>query len=235
MSDDAEPVAGNRLLAALTAADAAALSPHLQPVGLAAGEVLYRPGDHFEHVYFPRSTGISVLTLLADGTVVEGALVGREGMVGLPLFLGDDRSRAMVICQIPGVALRMDAEAFRAEIGPAHPLSDRLRRYTVGRMIQISQGAACNRRHGVAMRCATWLLLAADAVAAESFPLTQRFLSIVLGVRRATVAEAAAALQRAGLIRYRLGNVAIVDRPGLEAAACECYAVIRDEFARLLA
>lgn len=231
---DPEPAAENRLLAALPAADAAGLRPYLEPVELATEQILYRPGDTITAVYFPRTAAVTVLTALADGVLVEAAMVGREGMVGLPAFLGDDVSRALVLCQIPGDAWRMDTEAFRAVVDVTHPLHPRLLRYTAMRLVQVAQIAACNRRHAVVARCATWLVLAADGVGSEAFPITHRFLALVLGVRRATVAVAAAALQRAGLIRYRAGHLVIVDRPGLEAAAGECYRVIRDAFDRLL-
>jgi len=231
---DAGSAAENRLVAALSAADADRLRRYLEPVALTPEQILYRPGDTIAAVYFPRTAAVSVLTALSDGALVEAAMVGREGMVGLPAFLGDDVSHALVLCQIPGDAWRMDAEAFRAVVDVTHPLSPRLLRYTATRLLQVAQLAACNRRHTVSARCATWLVLAADGVGSDAFPLTHRFLALVLGVRRATVAVAAAALRRAGLIRYRGGHLVIVDRPGLEAAAGECYRVIRDSFDRLL-
>ncbi len=225
---------GNRLLAPLPDADADQLRPHLESVRLALRQVLCQPDEAISHVYFPLTTMVSLLTPAGDGTSVETAMVGREGMIGLPVFLGVDISRAVAVCQVPGEALRIAAPAFRDQLHWGNALSQRLQRYTCGRLVQTAQTVACNHRHSVIQRCAYWLLAARDGVDADAFPLTQAFLATILGVRRATVAVAAGKLQRAGLIRYHLGRVTITDGAGLQAAACSCYRVISDEFDRLL-
>ena len=224
----------NRLLASLPAAADAHLRPRLEHVTLALKQVLSEPGEPIRHVYFPTTAVVSLLTVLDGGKALETATVGNEGMVGLPLFLGADRTPGRAVCQVAGAALRLPAASFRTAVAAGGPLHERLHRYTQALFTQVSQVVACNPVHVIEARCARWLLTTHDRVGADRFPLTQEFLSQMLGVRRATVTVAAGRLQRAGLIRYRRGVATVVDRPGLEAAACECYRVVADEFRRLL-
>jgi hypothetical protein len=175
-----------------------------------------------------------VVGMMADGTVVETATVGCEGMLGLPLFHGTDRTSLQAFCQIPGEAFRMDAERFKSELAQNGTLTTMLHRYSQALLTMIAQSSACNRVHTMEQRLARWLLHSHDRVGRDTFPLTHQFLSQMLGVRRATVTEAAGRLQKASLIEYTMGKITLLDRPGLEGAACECYAIIRREFDRLL-
>ncbi len=224
----------NRLLTSLPEAALASLRPHLEPVEVPLREVLFNVDVPIEHVYFPEDTVVSILGVMPDGTAVEVATVGREGMVGLPVFLGAERTSSHAMVQVPGRAHRVEAAAFRAQVQRSSGMRDVLDRYTQAMFTLLAQGAACNRLHSIEERCARWLLLTQDRVGADSFPLTQQFLSQMLGVRRAGVSEVAAELQREGLLTYRRGYITIEDRARLEAASCECYGVIRSEFARLL-
>jgi CRP-like cAMP-binding protein len=161
-------------------------------------------------------------------------MVGKEGMLGLPVFLGTDRSSGQSFSQVPGESLRMEVAAFRQAMTRSRALVDLLHRYTQALFTQVSQSAACNSLHSIDERCCRWLLMTHNRVETDEFVLTQEFLAIMLGVRRASVAKVAGKLQAAGLIRYRRGQLRILDRQGLEAAACECYGVIRAEYERLL-
>ncbi len=231
---DAGRLTTNRLLAALPPAVHAGLLPHLEAVSLSVGQVLCRSGEPITYVYFPLSGAVSLLTPLEDDAAIEVGLVGREGMVGLPLVLGSDTARGIAICQLPGAALRLDAAALRDQLAAGPALRERLGRYTLYRLTQVAQTVACSRRHPVQQRCASWLVLAHDRVDGDQFPLTHRALGAMLGVRRATVTVAAGILQQAALIHYSRGRITVVDRPGLEAASCECYEITRAEFERLL-
>ncbi len=224
----------NRLLAALPLDDYERLRPWLELVDLTTRQVLYKPHESITHVYFPRNCLVSLVTLMDDSTAIEVATVGNDGMVGLPVYLGTDRSADQAICQVPGTAFRIEAAAFRAQLGALSPLHRILQAYTLALLTLTSRTAACNRIHSMEQRCARWLLMTHDRVGADEFQLTQEFLAQMLGVRRATVNGAAGVLQRAGWIRYRRGQVTVVDRDGLEGACCGCYRVIADEFARLL-
>lgn len=224
----------NRILAALPPEDLERLRPRLEPVGLEVRQVLFEPNRPIEHVYFIESGAISLVSLVADGSAVETATVGNEGMVGLPVFLNAVSMAGQAFVQIPGAAYRLASADLREEVRRGSALAGLLGRYTQALFTLLAQMSACNRKHPVVERCARWLLLTHDRVGANDFPLTHRFLSQMLGVRRATVTEAAGALQKAGLIDYGRGRVAILDRAGLEAASCECYAIVRAEFARLL-
>ena len=225
----------NQILASLPGDELARLEPRLQRVDLDLRQVLIDPDQPIEQVYFPESSVISVLSLLSDGTAIETATVGWEGMVGLPLFLGVDRTPAQAFCQVQGDALRMDAASFREATRPGSGLSTILNRYTQALFTFLAQASACNGRHTVQERCARWLLLAHDRVGRNRFSLEQQFVSQMLGVRRAAVLEMIGSLQSAGLIEYTDGQMTVKDRAGLEAASCECYVIIQREFARLLA
>ena len=229
----ATPAPGNRLLAALTASDYGALVPLLERVELTDHQMLVRKGERFSHVYFPENSVISVVNRMEDGGGVEVGTIGNEGMAGLAGYLETESTEGEIFCQVPGVALRLPV----AELLEAALRRPRLRRainwYTQAYMAQVAQCVACNRLHGLERRCARWLLMTHDRVnRADVFPLKQVFIAEMLGVRRAGVTVAAGALQSAGLINYRRGVIRVLDREGLEAAACECYAIIRHTFDR---
>jgi CRP-like cAMP-binding protein len=213
----------NSLLAALPRKSYLRLLPSLVPVELAFGEVLYEPGKPIREVYFPGQSLVSLLTLVEGHLALEVGLVGRDGMVGVPLALGIDASPVRALVQGAGPALRMNAAGFRRELGRSPPFQRELHRYVHTLMAQISQTAGCNRFHVVQARLARWLLMTRDRVRSGEFRMTQEFLSHMLGVRRVGVTEAASVLQRRKLIEYSRGNITILDHRGLQMAACACY------------
>jgi CRP-like cAMP-binding protein len=204
-------------------------------VALNHGAVLFEAGEPIRSVYFPDGGLVSVLVPLEGEKVAEVAAVGREGMVGLPVFLGADAHPHRAIVQAPGSALRLPAEALRAAVRRSPALGERLLRYVDAFLAQVSQSAVCNCSHPVPKRYCRWLLMAQDRLGFDRLPFTQKSLALMLTVRLASVSEATTALEHAGLIRYRRRDLHILDRPGLEAAACDCYRVIQDYFARLSA
>jgi CRP-like cAMP-binding protein len=228
------PEPRNRLLAALPPEDLAQLWPRLQPVELAIRQVLHGPEQPIGSVYFPETGYISRLAYMDDGDAAEIGLIGPEGMVGLAVLLGADRDGFEIMVQVPGSALRMDATAFREELDRIPTLRSLLLRYALAHFEQVARTGACNGRHLVEQRLARWLLMAHDRIEGDEFPMTHEFLSMMLGVRRAGITVAAGSLQKAGLIRYERGRMAITDRAGLEAAACECYGIARRAYDRLL-
>jgi CRP-like cAMP-binding protein len=218
----------NSLLAALPRKDYRRLLAGLEPVTLSFGEVLYEPGERISHVYFPGASLVSLLTLIDGHLALEVGLVGREGMVGIPLVLGHDVSSVRALVQGTGTALRMASAQFREEFRLSLVLQQELYRYTLTLMAQISQTAACNRFHVVEARLARWLLMTHDRVKSDQFRMTHEFLGHMLGVRRVGVTKAAQSLQKRKLISYSRGDITILDRTGLEAAACRCYQVVKD-------
>jgi CRP-like cAMP-binding protein len=225
----------NRLLASLPAGDLAELRPGLEPVELAARQVLHAAGEQIAHVYFPEAGYVSMLAYLEDGDAAEVGVIGREGVVGLPVLLGaeeGDDLEAMV--QSPGTAQRMDVAAFREKMDRIPAFRALLLRYVLVHQGQVARTAACNGRHHTDQRLARWLLMAHDRVGGDEFPMTHEFLSMMLGVRRAGITVAAGQLQKAGFIRYERGRIEVTDRPGLESASCECYGVVRRAQDRLL-
>lgn len=224
----------NRLLAALPPRTLEHLQPHLEAVTLSQREIIFRPSQPISSVYFPITCVASLVTIMEDGAAAEIATVGNEGMVGLPVFLGTEMMHHQVFAQVPGTAFRMEAGAFKDEADRSGPLTNIMHRYVQALFNQVAQTAACNRLHPIEQRCARWLLMTHDRVASDQFPLTQEFLSQMLGVRRASVSTIARLLQQAGLIRYRRGRITVLDRHGLESASCECYGAIRAEYERLL-
>lgn len=234
MSNDRHKIIQNQLLSALPSKEYKRLLPNLELVSLPLKQLIYAPNEPIKYVYFPLDGVISLVNITEDGGTVEAASVGNEGMVGIPILLGSDRMVSQAIVQIQGEALRMKAEVFKREVTPGSQLHNLLLRYTLALINLISQSAACNRLHPVEVRCCRWLLLCQDRVKSDSFFLTQEFLAQMLGVRRATVSGVAGTLQEAGLIRYSRGKITICDRPALEAASCECYRIVKDEFDRLL-
>jgi CRP-like cAMP-binding protein len=229
-----QPSGENRLLAALPGEQLERLTPDLETVDLAFRETLYTPNGPIPYVYFPVSGVCSVIVRMANGAVIEVATVGKEGMVGLPVFLRSGTIPGEAFSQIAGQHLRLAADVLLRETKHGGPLHDLLLRYTQALLTQIAQSAACNRLHSIEQRGARWLLMTHDRVTSDRFPLTQQFLAQMLGVRRAGVSEAASQLQATGLIRYTRGVMTVTDRTGLEAAACECYRVVQREFERLL-
>ncbi|MFY9327660.1 MAG: Crp/Fnr family transcriptional regulator [Georgfuchsia sp.] len=218
----------NSLLAAIPHLDYARLLTGLEPVTLTFGEVLYEPGDAISHVYFPCDSVVSLLTLADGHLAVEVGMVGREGMVGIPLILGHNESSVRTLVQGAGTAMRMTAADFRKEFQSSLPLQQELYSYTHALMAQISQTAACNRFHVLEKRFARWLLMTQDRVRTNRFKMTQDFLGHMLGVRRVGVTNAAQALQKSKLISYSRGVITVLDRKGLEAVSCECYEVVKD-------
>jgi len=218
----------NSLLAAIPGKAYRRLLGGLEPVSLKFGEVLCEPGQTIRHVYFPGASLVSLLTLADGHLALEVGLIGREGMVGVPLVLGHHVSLVRALVQGEGTALRMTSAAFLKEFRHNPLLQRELYRYIHALMAQISQTAACNRFHVVQQRLARWLLMTHDRVKSDQFRMTQEFLGHMLGVRRVGVTKAAQALQKRSLIGYSRGNITILDRKGLEAAACECYEVVKD-------
>src|SRR3989442_5939640 len=218
----------NRLLASLPRKSYRDLLPGLAPVTLAFGDVLYEPGARIRDVYFPGRSVVSLLTVVDGHNALEVGLVGHEGMVGIPLALGIDVSPVRALVQGAGPALRMSAQRFRKVFDASPPLQRGLHRYACALMAQITQTAACNRFHRVEARLARWLLMTRDRVRSDEFRLTQEFLPHMLGVRRVGVTMAARALQKRKLIGYSRGKIRILNRRGLEGAACSCYELIRD-------
>ena len=217
----------NSLLAALPRNAYLSLLPGLAPVSLVFGDVLYQPGATIPDVYFPGRSVVSLLTVVDGHEALEVGLVGREGMVGIPLALGMRVSPVRALVQGAGPALRMDARHFSAALRASPALQRALQHYTGALIRQISQTAGCNRFHVVEQRLARWLLMTRDRVRSTEFRLTHEFLSQMLGVRRVGVTEAASALQDRKLIEYRRGNIRIRDNAGLQAAACACYVAAR--------
>jgi CRP-like cAMP-binding protein len=224
----------NKILAGLPAKEYARLAPHLTAVSLPLGEILYKTEDAIEYVYFPNSGVVSLVAHMQEGASVEVGLVGNEGMVGMPLVLGDDISPNEAIVQIADGAMKMKASVLVAELARAGQLQVLLLRNTLAAIRQISQTAACNRSHHVGERLARWLLTCHDRVIGDELKLTQEFIAEMLGTRRSGVSEAAMLLQAAGFIRYSRGHITVLDREGLEEFACECYATVKVEFDRLL-
>jgi CRP-like cAMP-binding protein len=226
---------GNLLIGALRESDRLALSAWLTPVLLTAGRTLIHPGDDVEHAYFPCGEAmVALLVLAADGDVVEAATVGREGAIGGIVSLGHKPAFAQSTVQIGGHALRISSERLEMVKGESPTLRDALARYADCLLAQVLQSVACNALHTTEARFCRWLLTAQDRVGSEEVPLTQEFLAEMLGVQRTTVTGVATALQNRGLINYRRGRIRVLDRGGLESAACGCYEAVRAHFDRVL-
>lgn len=224
----------NRLLAALPKKDYRRLLPELESVPLIFGDILFEPGDRLRHVYFPDNSIISLLSAVEDREVLEVGIVGNEGMAGLPVFLGVARSRTRGLVQGAGSAMRMTAATLQRETAVGGALQKLLSLYAHALMTQISQSAACNRFHTINVRLARWLLMTHDRVEGDEFRLTQEFLSHMLGGTREQVTLAASTLKKQSLINYSRGRIMILDRGGLEVAACKCYRLVKDEYDNFL-
>jgi len=223
----------NRILAALPAEEFALAAPHLAPVQLAMGDALHRAGDKISSVFFVESGFISALTMLSDGQPLEIGLIGSEGAAGVSVILGAVNSYSETMCQTGGDAFRMPTNALKDVAANAPHLQDLLLRYTHVFHVQVAQTAACNAHHELSQRLARWLLAAHDRSGVDELSLTQDLIAVMLGVRRSTVSIAAGTLQKAGIIRYHHGKITIVDRAGLENAACECYEAVASEYRAL--
>jgi CRP-like cAMP-binding protein len=225
----------NLLLAALPDDVLDRLTPNLERVHLPLGKVLYESGVEMKHVFFPTSGCIvSMLYVMVDGSSAEIAVVGDEGVVGIALFMGGDTTPSRALVQSAGQGFRLEAKALQAEFGRHGNLQILLLRYTQALITQMSQTAVCNRHHSLEQQLCRWLLLSQDRLPTNQLTMTQELIANMLGVRREGVTQAAGRLQAAGLIRYNRGRITIVDRSGLEALVCECYAVVRKEYRRLL-
>ncbi|HEX8409527.1 MAG TPA: Crp/Fnr family transcriptional regulator [Thermoanaerobaculia bacterium] len=223
----------NRLLDSLPPDELQELRPHMERMSVTHAYPMITPHRAIRHVYFPINTLASLVTVLEDGSTVEAGSVGREGMVGVPVILKAEMTPMQTLVQIPGEVFRVDAKIVRDEFDRRRGLHTLLNQYVHTMFVVASQSAACNRRHAVEPRLARWLLMSSDGIGSHELAITQEFLATMLGVRRAGVTEAASKLQSDGLIRYIRGFVEILDRPALEAAACECYHVVRREYERL--
>jgi len=224
----------NHLLAALPAKEFARLSPDLELVPMPLGEVIYESGVQLRHVYFPTTAIVSLLYVMEDGASAEIAVVGNEGIVGVSLFMGGETTPSRAIVQSAGHAYRLKGQLLKNEFYLAGPMQRLLLRYTQSLLTQMAQTAVCNRHHTLDQQLCRWLLLSLDRLPANELVMTQELIANMLGVRREGVTEAAGNLQRAGLIRYSRGHIEVLDRPGLEARTCECYAVVKKECDRLL-
>jgi CRP-like cAMP-binding protein len=233
-SNQHHPPVRNGLLAALPPEDLARLRPRLQPVELPFDRTLFPAHGTVEAALFPESGMASLLATLDGGEQVEVGIAGREGLVGLPLVFGDDLSLVEARVQMEGTALRIGAAALRAAVDESAALRRLLNRYALAFYAQVTLTAACNARHALEQRLARWLLTARDRAEGDEFPITHEFMAMMLGVRRPGVSLAAGILQKAGLIHYARGRMAVTDRSGLEAVSCECYRIARSEFSRLL-
>ncbi len=225
----------NQLLAALPETEYERLVPHLELAPMPLGEALYESGGRLHHVYFPTTSIVSLLYVLEDGASAEIAVVGNEGILGISLFMGGETTPNRAVVQSAGFGYRLKASLLKEEFNRAGPLLRLLLRYTQALITQMAQTAVCNRHHSVQQQLCRWLLLSLDRLPTNTLIMTQELIANMLGVRREGVTEAAGALQRAGLIRYSRGRIVVLDRPGLEGAVCECYAVVKREFDRLFA
>jgi CRP-like cAMP-binding protein len=222
------------LLAALPAAEWARWMPQLEPVEMPLGKVLYESGIKLSHVYFPTTSIVSLLYVMEDGASAEIAVVGHEGIVGISLFMGGETTPSRAVVQSAGHGFRLKAALLMQEFNRGGPALHLLLRYTQALITQMAQTAVCNRHHSLDQQLCRWLLLSLDRLRSNELVMTQELIANMLGVRREGVTEAAGQLQDAGLIRYRRGHITVLDRGMLEARACECYAVVKKEYDRLL-
>ena len=224
----------NQLLASLPGAEWRRLEPHLERVELPLGKVLYESGDTMRHVYFPTNTIVSLLYVMESGASAEIGVVGNEGIVGIALFMGGGSTPSRAVVQSAGEGLRLKAQIIKDEFDRSGPVMHLLLRYTQALITQMSQTAVCNRHHSLDQQLCRWLLLSLDRLQGTTLTMTQELIANMLGVRREGVTESALKLQRAGLINYARGHITVLDRPGLEKRCCECYAVVKKEYERLL-
>ena len=231
---DANQSLGNHLLSVLPEAEWERIGPHIVEVDMPLGQVVYESGDRLHHVYFPSTAIVSLLYVMENGASGEIAIVGNEGVVGIALFMGGETTPSRAVVQSAGKAYRLEARLLKEEFHRAGPTQRLLLRYTQALITQMAQTAVCNRHHSIDQQLCRWLLLSIDRLPSNELKMTQELIANMLGVRRPGVTEAAMKLQDAGLIRYSYGHIEVLDRPGLEKRVCECYAVVRREFDRLL-
>ena len=224
----------NKLLAALPEAELARWLPHLEPVAMPLGKALYESGGRLTHVYFPTTSIVSLLSVMEGGDSAEIAVVGNEGIVGISLFMGGASTPSRAVVQSAGQGLRLSANMMMQEFNRAGPVLRLLLRYTQALITQMAQTAVCNRHHSLDQQLCRWLLLSLDRLQSEELVMTQELIANMLGVRREGVTEAAGRLQEAGLIQYRRGRITVLDRDRIEQRSCECYAVVKKEYDRLL-
>ncbi len=224
----------NHILAALPAAEFERLAPHLELVPMLLGQTLYEPGGQLQHVYFPTTAIVSLLYVMESGSSAEMAGVGNEGVLGISLFMGGNTTPSSAVVQTAGHGFRLRAALLVKEFQRFGPTMYLLLRYTQGLITQMAQTAACNRHHSIEQQLCRWLLLTLDRLPTNDLVMTQELVASALGVRRESITDVAGKLQRAGLIRYRRGHISVVERSGLEAGACECYAVVKKELSRLM-
>ena len=224
----------NHLLSALPTAEFERLVTHLKPVQLQLGEILYEPGGHLQHAYFPTTAIVSLHYVTESGGSVETAGVGNEGMVGVSLFMGGDTTSSSAMVQTAGHAYRLEARVLKQAFDRTGPMQDLLMRYAQALTTQICQTAACNRHHSVEQQLCRWLLVNLDRSPSTGFVMTQELIAGILGMRRDDITEAAEKLHNAGFILYRRAHITVFERTGLESCVCECYAVVKKELTRLL-
>ncbi|MDD5176369.1 MAG: Crp/Fnr family transcriptional regulator [Sterolibacterium sp.] len=224
----------NHLLAALPAEEYARLLPHLELVPLPLGHALYESGTQMRHVYFPTNSIISMLYVMEDGSSAEIAVAGNEGIVGVSLFMGGETTPSRAVVQSAGHTYRLPGQVLKQEFKRSGELQHLLLRYTQALLTQMAQTAVCNRHHSLDQQFCRWLLLSLDRLPTNELVMTQELIANMLGVRREGVTEAAGNVAKAGLIEYRRGHITVIDRAGLEKRVCECYAVVKKEFDRLL-
>jgi CRP-like cAMP-binding protein len=224
----------NDLLRALPDAEWSRWQPKLEPVDLALGQVVYEAGRTLTHVIFPTTAIVSLLNVLEDGSSAEIAVVGHEGIVGISLFMGGESTPSRAVVQSAGGGFRLSSHALKEEFARNGPVMHLLLRYTQALITQMTQTAVCNRHHTLDQQLCRWLLLSLDRLTGNDLVMTQELIANMLGVRREGVTEAALKLQKLELIRYARGHITVLDRPGLEKRTCECYAVVKKEYDRLL-
>ncbi len=225
---------GNELLAALPVELLLRWKPHLEWLDMPLGQVLYLPGDAPNHVFFPTTAIVSLLFISENGATSEIAVVGTEGLVGISIFMGGGSTPGRAVVQCAGEGFRLDARLMREEFNLGGEVTHLMLRYTQALITQMAQTAVCNRHHSLDQQLCRWLLLSLDRRQGDVLVMTHELIAANLGVRREGVTEAAHRLQDAGLIRYARGRIKVLDRPALEARACECYAVVKREYDRLL-
>ena len=224
----------NYLLAALPDAEWQRWLPQLERVEMPLGQVLYESGGALSHVYFPTTAIVSLLYVMESGASAEIAVVGNEGIVGISLFMGGDSTSSRAVVQSAGVGFRLKAQILKDEFNRAGAVLHLLLRYTQALITQMAQTAVCNRHHSLDQQLCRWLLLSLDRLQGNELVMTQELIANMLGVRREGVTEGALKLQQAGLIRYARGHISVLDRDGLQKRSCECYAVVKKEYERLL-
>jgi CRP-like cAMP-binding protein len=224
----------NHLLAALPTAEWERWLPQLERVEMPLGQVLYESGTTLSHVYFPLTAIVSLLYVMENGASAEIAVVGNEGIVGISLFMGGESTPSRAVVQSAGHGVRLKAQTMKDEFNRAGPVLHLLLRYTQALITQMAQTAVCNRHHSLDQQLCRWLLLSMDRLQGNDLVMTQELIANMLGVRREGVTEAALSLQKVGLIRYARGHISVLDRAGLEQRTCECYAVVKKEYDRLL-